>query len=284
MTYELYLITNNITHKRYVGQTNSETGYLKRFDQHFEDVRWNKKHLSILHKSMKKYGREAFSIKLLMHNIEECRIDALETLWIKKLNTFYKEGPGYNMTRGGQGIHGYKHTKETRQKMSIANSGRLYTEERTQKILSTKRAKNSQVSGTNLLWRQRLSVATKKRFENQPGTMTGRHHTTEAKQKISAINSIPILAYDAKTGEFFREFSSATAATAYLIECGITSNRSALTRILKICHGQDRSAYGYVWKFVKDVTTIPQGSRGEDELPLQVHIPKDQQSLGEEIV
>ena len=121
MTYELYLITNLVNGKRYVGQTNSNFGYLNRFKQHIiESFSKYVKHLSALHKAIKKYGPENFSVKRLLHSIPESQIDYYETLWISKLNTHITSNRGYNMTEGGQGVHGYKHTDESVQKISKA--------------------------------------------------------------------------------------------------------------------------------------------------------------------
>lgn len=36
-TYEVYLITNKINNKKYVGQTISSRGYLNRFDEHIQE-------------------------------------------------------------------------------------------------------------------------------------------------------------------------------------------------------------------------------------------------------
>ena len=44
MLYELYLITNLINNKKYVGQTNVEKGYKQRFKNHWsEALYWVKK-------------------------------------------------------------------------------------------------------------------------------------------------------------------------------------------------------------------------------------------------
>ncbi len=252
MAYELYLITNNITQKSYVGQTKSEIGYLRRFQQHCQMAEWDtSRQKSLLHKSIHKYGAENFSIKLLMHGLDESAIDFYESLWIQKLNTFYKNGHGYNMTLGGQGIHGYKHSGETRQKMSLKNKGRNISSKTIQKRLQAQQQNNSMMKRRlSPTWRQHLSNAAKKRFETSPGTFTGKHHSEETKAKLSALHSKPIICFDLNTGRILREYPSATEAAKDLISEGRTSNKSAFTRILKICKGQDKSAYGYGWRFV----------------------------------
>ena len=105
MTYELYLITNKVNGKRYVGQTQSNIGYLSRWRDHINEAMYTKGHRGLLHNAIVKYGPESFEVKLLIHGVEEKDIDRLEVLWIKKLKTFYlADGSwGYNMTQGGQG-------------------------------------------------------------------------------------------------------------------------------------------------------------------------------------
>lgn len=90
----IYVITNDVNGKQYVGQTVNSIKY--RFKEHLR----NKEYFDYpLYRAMKKYGTEHFSIEQL----EECPIEELnnkEIYWIKKLNTYYN---GYNATLGGEG-------------------------------------------------------------------------------------------------------------------------------------------------------------------------------------
>lgn len=45
-------------------------------------------------------------------------LNRLERMYIKKYNTFDR---GYNMTIGGRGVRGLKHSEETKKKLSISN-------------------------------------------------------------------------------------------------------------------------------------------------------------------
>ncbi len=67
-----------------------------------------------LQRAIKKYGRENFINGI----IEFCSVDSIkekEKFWINKLNT--KAPYGYNLTEGGDGLFGYKHTQETKRKI-----------------------------------------------------------------------------------------------------------------------------------------------------------------------
>ena len=93
----IYVITNDINNKQYVGKTNENIE--KRFAEHLNDATKRITEKRPLYRAINKYGKEHFQIKVL----EECDISILserEIYWIEKLNT-YKNG--YNATIGGDG-------------------------------------------------------------------------------------------------------------------------------------------------------------------------------------
>lgn len=94
----IYLITNDINDKVYVGQTSRSVE--ERFKEHKWDSR-NIHHPSQLHKAIKELGMEHFSVTTL-EEVELDQLDNREKYWIKKYDSINK---GYNMTLGGQGIH-----------------------------------------------------------------------------------------------------------------------------------------------------------------------------------
>lgn len=93
----IYVITNQITKKQYVGQSL----YLhRRKREHFESSsKKTDRHNSYLHSDILKYGPGAFTFEIL-EEIEdkELRLQR-ERYWIKKLNTVYPNG--YNFGLGG---------------------------------------------------------------------------------------------------------------------------------------------------------------------------------------
>lgn len=112
----IYSIYNNISNKRYIGQTIQPLN--KRISQHFNQ---SKKGINTpLYRSMRMYEKDSFIVTLL----EECDInllDSREQYWINHFNTF-KEG--YNCDKGGGGIRGHKMSEETRKKMSESKKGK----------------------------------------------------------------------------------------------------------------------------------------------------------------
>lgn len=263
--YQIYLITNIVNNKKYVGQVIKSRGYKVRFTEHLY-TRTAKK----LSSAIKCYGKEAFRVELVEDDIPEYLIDIRERYYIDYYDTFYINGNGYNMTKGGQGIHGYHQTAETCSKISKASNSTWTTLKQNPEKLCERNLKiSSKLKNIpkTAEAREKLSKAAKARFSNSDGTFKGKHHSEESKNKISRKNGYAVAMIDKKSCEILCIFSSASKASEYLIEKGITKNRSAFTRILTICNkikGQGTSAYGYKWEFVNEsVSTIPAGSRAD---------------------
>jgi len=264
MLYELYLVTNLITHKRYVGQVRQDIGFMNRWLKGHvaESFAPNAKHHCVFHASIKCYGPENFQVKRLMHNIEEKDIDRLERLWIQKLNTFYIDGEGYNMTLGGQGVHGYHHTEETKQKISKTTKGRKVPLDQLQKRKETlqlmKQSGYFEKRKNHTQWRERLSKSCKERYKHASRTFLGKEHTQESKNKIAKANGHAVMMIDKNTDKVLKIFVSGMAAGRYLNQIGVTTNKTPNGQILCTCLGVQKTAYGYKWKFYEEgVTTNP---------------------------
>lgn len=97
----IYLITNKINQKKYVGQTSYSIE--ERFNQHIKvSLKYKERPL---YRAFNKYGISNFIIE----QIEECPNSDLikrEQYWINKLDTFHN---GYNATLGGEGTIIYNH-------------------------------------------------------------------------------------------------------------------------------------------------------------------------------
>ncbi|AHL19603.1 group I intron endonuclease family protein [Enterococcus phage VD13] len=104
----IYLITNNINGKQYVGQTARTIE--KRFNEHC------RKNHQAIGKAIAKYGKENFTVEELHHTEDFEKLQELEIIEIESRNTLAPNG--YNLVEGGGGTVGYNHTEETRAKMS----------------------------------------------------------------------------------------------------------------------------------------------------------------------
>ena len=143
----IYLITNKINGKRYVGQTINVLEV--RWKSHLSDFKNGKEYP--LYLAMKKHGIENFAVKILAkcNTIDE--LNHRETYYIRLLNTHVSKERGYNIRLGGmnaplseihkkkigdaqRGISKPNHTEESKRKISEANRGVPKTKEHKLKL------------------------------------------------------------------------------------------------------------------------------------------------------
>jgi len=109
--YAIYIITNSLNGMQYVGITNDI------------DRRWrrhrNANDGQFLHRAIKKHGLDAF---VFTHYADAFTVEsakAIERMLIEEHNT--RAPHGYNLTEGGDGTFGYKHTEEAKAKIKATN-------------------------------------------------------------------------------------------------------------------------------------------------------------------
>lgn len=118
MSGKIYLICKD-GEPKYVGFTNRSIE--QRWAKHIKDAKHGSEF--VLHKAIRKYGPDAFTISLeVEHENEEYCLNELEKLTIESYGTHVDEG-GYNMTYGGEGTLGHKHSAESIEKISAAKKG-----------------------------------------------------------------------------------------------------------------------------------------------------------------
>jgi group I intron endonuclease len=91
----VYLITNTVNGKRYIGQTSYSLE--KRWFLHC-----NRKSCTALHNAINKYGADKFTAEILFSVPTKELAGELEIEYIKRYNT--KAPNGYNLTDGGEGV------------------------------------------------------------------------------------------------------------------------------------------------------------------------------------
>jgi group I intron endonuclease len=118
MNFDVYMITNTINDKKYIGITT--VGVHKRWKNHLKEVISGKRKRAI-HFAIKKYGINSFIINHIASskNLEDL-LDTEKAL-IKQHNTQVPNG--YNLTAGGEGLFGYKFSPESIEKMRISHRG-----------------------------------------------------------------------------------------------------------------------------------------------------------------
>ena len=90
---EIYIITNNVNGKQYVGKTTNDCHI--RFEQHKKSS-----HDNLLTRAFKKYGKENFVVEKVCECSSKDELNIKEIEYIEKYDTYNN---GYNMTLGGEG-------------------------------------------------------------------------------------------------------------------------------------------------------------------------------------
>ena len=111
---------------------------------------------------------DQFSVLMIDYpNLTSEQLKVLEISYIKALGTNMPNG--YNMTEGGDGITGYRHTQEFKQKLSKDRKG-------------IPKPKSVRLAVAESNRRRTQSAETRKKIGD---SLKGRIHTEETKQKIS---------------------------------------------------------------------------------------------------
>ena len=168
----IYMIRNKVNSKVYIGQTTDIYG---RWGEHLCALRGEYHANNHLQRSWNKYKEHNFEFSI----VEECKeneLDDREIYWIAKYDSYHN---GYNQTLGGGGVRGFKHSDETKQKISESTKGEnapWYGKHRSEET------------------KIKIGEASKERWanpENHP--MYGKNHTEESKKKISESHKGKIL-------------------------------------------------------------------------------------------
>lgn len=226
----IYLLTNLINGKQYVGQTIQQLRF------RIYDHKLKKKFY--IGQAIDKYGLENFKIEIL----EECstkeQLDERERYWIAKLNT--KAPNGYNLTNGGEGVCGRRLSAETVKKILTNEPQR-----REIRCLKTGEIFLSVGSAARHFGISRAAI----RRSCQGKTITPRCGfkfefvdsplSEESKQKSRKTRAKPVRCIE--TGEIFP-----SAMIASKIK-NISNDRVGAA-----CRGVTKSAGGYHWEFVDE--------------------------------
>ncbi|NJO48147.1 MAG: GIY-YIG nuclease family protein [Leptolyngbyaceae cyanobacterium RM2_2_4] len=114
----IYKITNLINSKSYVGQTICSLE--NRWAQHNS----KSSRCRAISNALRKYGKEKFTIEILVICNSLKELNEQESIFIKKFNTLAPNG--YNLTSGGEGK---TFSEESRSKISNAKKGKAYSEQ-----------------------------------------------------------------------------------------------------------------------------------------------------------
>ncbi len=182
----IYCVENIINGKFYIGQTVGSIS--ERSGDHIRDAKQGS--VTHFHKALRKYNKADWNWTIICDVEAPTNIllkeylDIAEIMYIQQYDSFEH---GYNLTLGGGGTLGRKHSQETRQllrdislnmsdetkhKIGIANTGKAVSLETRQLLREIQLGKKASVETLKI-----MSIA-----------QTGRKHSVESRKKLSKIS------------------------------------------------------------------------------------------------
>lgn len=211
----IYMITNDINGKQYIGKT-QYNDINKRWKEHCSD--YNKQHYENrpLYSAMKLYGLEHFHIEPIEYISSVANLDEREIYWINYYNTYNN---GYNATLGGDG----KFRLDYDEIKKLWNDGLNFTQ-------------ISNILNCDSDW---VSSVLK---EN--GVTNSEIKERWMKQRSNKVNQI-----DINTGKVINQFNSMREAAQSMINQGYTKCKvgTGSTHISEVCSGKRKTFAGYKW-------------------------------------
>lgn len=139
MNSGIYCIKNKINNKKYIGRAKN---IRERFSKHKRQLK-NKNHVNkYLQDSWNKYGEENFEFNVILFS-PTFLLSILEIIFIMIFRT--KSPNGYNLTSGGEGSTGFKHSRESLNKISVSHRKENLSDETLERMRkSAHREKRSQ--------------------------------------------------------------------------------------------------------------------------------------------
>jgi group I intron endonuclease len=173
MNSGIYLITNTLDGKQYIGQSQRIT---KRFWRHKDAVKTqNPREAFYLHKAMAKHGVENFTFKVLLHAVDVEYLNLMERRCIEAYKTLSPFG--YNLDTGGGVCK--KLSEETKLKLSIALKGRP---------CPTKGRPHSEETKAKMSAALKGRKQTEEHKANSVTARKGYKHSEETRAKLRAVD------------------------------------------------------------------------------------------------
>lgn len=241
--YEVYLITNKVNNKKYVGITCQ--GAEKRYRDHIS-LADGVESQAPLHIAMRDIGSDKFNMTVLESNVSQEAARERELYYIELYNSAQPDG--YNTYRAGMG--GKRHSDEGRQHISDGLKGHKFSSSRNEKVRQAMIERDYKQS-----WSDNLSKAMIGKGAGEKNPFYGKHHSPEVLAKIQATKLAHpdhTVEYVSLDGEVLQEFPNFAIAGRWVVEQGLsaTSTVSCAERISRnVRANSTRVIYGGIWRF-----------------------------------
>jgi group I intron endonuclease len=239
MSYIVYAHINKTNGKIYIGITCRKP---KR--------RWGSngngyKQHPYFYNAIQKYSWENFEHEIIASNLTKQEAENFEKLLISKI----PKEESYNVTAGGEGTVGYRHTEDAKQRISEAHKGKIVSDETRKKLSEAGMGKIISEEAKKKMSKARkgnkFSEETKK---NMSEAGKGRIFSEKHKRKLSEVkkgirnlkNSKTVNQYDLACN-FIKEWSCMSEAERIL--------NISRGKISETCKGKRKTAGGFKWKY-----------------------------------
>lgn len=173
----IYKITNLVNKKIYIG---SSSNLKTRIKTHKNNLNKNKHINQYLQNAWNKYGEENFMFEIIEKCSNEIKIKR-EQYWLDFTKCYIRKN-GYNICKKADSPQGYKHTEESKKKMSFIKKEQIVSGKIKTNLKHRKNFKHSEET--------KEKIRQSKLGENNP--MYGKKLTEKEKQaKSDAMNSVP---------------------------------------------------------------------------------------------
>lgn len=218
-----------MNNKCIIGKT-EQKNVSSRWSVHKHLLRKNKHYNKHLQSSWNKYGESSFTFEIVEQFDSEMNFDLsnLERYWIKQHDSMNPEN-GYNLTEGGEGSCGYKHSDIAKEKMSKYATVREVSTE-------TRKKFRQRMLGKKIALGLKHSEETKNKIS---ATSKGRKHTKEAIERLIEIKKcVSKSLICVETGVVF---SSISQASKWL--------KTSSSNIKNVCVGKLKQCKGYTFQW-----------------------------------
>jgi group I intron endonuclease len=124
--------------KSYVGYTQD---LVKRIKEHTSLAKTSGDYL--IHRAIRKYGWDQFRVEVLFESNDLQKLKSKEIEKIVELDTHVSSKRGYNLTRGGDGVLGHRHSPQTKEKLRLSHLGKKLLPETKRKIAEAHRGRKN---------------------------------------------------------------------------------------------------------------------------------------------
>ena len=262
----VYAHVNKINGKMYIGWTSQ----IPENRWGSNGCKYNKKYHSAFYNAIQKYGLDNFEHIIVEDKLSEADAKMIEknliALYKTNISKWGDKAMGYNLTDGGDGCSGYKHTEESKKKMKEPHLGRSVPEDVRKRISEKLKGKVVSEDTRKKLSASAKNTMTEERKQYLREINLGRQHTQEAKDKMRDCKIGKPLSEQHK--QKLSECSGVKRAVVQLLKNGelVTEYKSMLdaehitginnASICLCCQYKRKSAGGYVWRYKDELEEI----------------------------